>query len=492
MRRRASAAAVLATLLLAGCTPTPAPPATTPTATPPEPLTVVTTQVPRTWDPAGATTGADAIVALGVFSRLMVVWPEESELKPDLATDCLFRSARVYECELPPELTFHNGHALTASDVKFSIDRAYRLGVDGTSVSLLGALSRVEVVDDVTVRFSLAWADSQFGYALATPAASIVDEELYDPDTLRPTEGLPVGSGPYRLVTAAERELVFEPFEEYLGALGPGPRPVRLSLAADSAAAEQAIADGNAHAVWGGLMPSALERLDAEVAQSTGGRTKAGFARAAAEPVRVQRLLWNPDSAAVRRSDLRRVVSLSLQADRTLASVAPSGVTDVVRAFPTGGNPEVPAIKGARPKLTLSYASDGPGQADLARLLRDRLETNGGLSVLLQPDAPGADLRLSDDPAWVNTAWGWLQAYLDHPLPGSEGKLAELSRKARESTDPDVRTSLLAEIQQQAAADLTVLPVSQGVRSVFLADGVNQVEHPFGPAYQFGLWSLRT
>ena len=490
--RRGPAAAVVATQLLAGCTPTPAPPDTTPSATPPEPLTVVTTQVPRTWDPAGATTGADAVVALGVFSRLMVVWPEESELKPDLATDCLFRSARVYECQLPPDLTFHNGHALTASDVKFSINRAYRLGVAGTAVPLLDALARVEVVDDLTVRFSLAWADSQFGFALATPTASIVDEELYDPDTLRPLEGLPVGSGPDRLVTAAERELVFEPFEEYVGALGPGPRPLRLTLAADSVAAEQAITDGTAHAVWGGLMPSAVERLGTEVEQSTDGRTRSGFQRAAKEPARVQRLLWNPASPVVGRADLRRVVSLSLQADRSLASLLPVQLTDAVRSFPTGGNPEVPTLEGRRPKLTLAYASEVPGQADLARLLRDRLEDNGRLSVLLQPDAPGADLRLSDEPAWVNTPWGWLQAYLEHPLPGSAGKLAELSRKARETTDPAVRTSLLAEIQQQAAADLTVLPVSQGVRTVFLADGVTQVEHPFGPGYHFGLWSVRT
>lgn len=486
------AVAALAGLLVAGCTPAPAPPAPTPTPTPLEPLTVVTTQAPRTWDPAGATTGADAVVALGVFSRLMVVWPEEAELKPDLATDCLFRSARVYECTLPPDLTFHNGHALTASDVKFSVDRAYRLGVAGTSVSLFDALARIEVVDDLTVRFSLAWADSQFGYALATPAASIVDEELYDPDSLRPLEGLPVGSGPYRLVTAAERELVFEPFETYLGALGPGLRPIRLVLAPDSAAAETAVAEGTAHAVWGGLTPSAVERLDAEIEQSTNGRTRSGFARAAAEPVRLQRLVWNPTSPSVGRADVRRVVALSLQADRTHASLAPTGVTDAVRAFPTGGNPDVPALKGQRLKLTLAYAAAGPGQGDLARLLRDRLEGNGGLSVLLRPDAADADLRLTDDPAWVNTAWGWLQPYLDHPLPGSAGKLGELSREARESSDPEVRTSLLAEIQQQAAADLTVLPVSEGTRSVYLADGVTQVEHPFGPGYQFGLWSVRT
>ena len=96
----------------------------------------------------------------------MVVHAEQGELKPDLATDCLYTSAAVYECDLPRGLTFHNGHALTSSDVKFSIERAYRLGVRQSSVPLLDSLQRVDVVDELTVRFTLRWADTQFGYAL--------------------------------------------------------------------------------------------------------------------------------------------------------------------------------------------------------------------------------------------------------------------------------------------------------------------------------------
>ena len=68
-------------------------------------------------------------------------------LKPDLATDCLYTSPVVYECLLPEDLSFHNGHALTASDVKFSIERAYRLNVPRSSVHLLDSLQRVDVVD---------------------------------------------------------------------------------------------------------------------------------------------------------------------------------------------------------------------------------------------------------------------------------------------------------------------------------------------------------
>ena len=213
MRNRAALAAVAVTALIAsGCTGDPSAPTPTPSVSAERPFTVTTTQAPARFDPAGAATAADAIVALNVFSRLMVVHPWGADLKPDLARDCLYTSPTTYQCDLPPGLTFHNGHALTASDVKFSIERAYRLSVPSTSVTLFDSLQRIEVVDDLTVRFELKYADTQFGYALATPAASIVDEEIYDPDALRPDEADVVGSGPYALVTTADDHLVFERF----------------------------------------------------------------------------------------------------------------------------------------------------------------------------------------------------------------------------------------------------------------------------------------
>lgn len=81
------------------------------------------------------------------------------------------------------------------------------------------------------------------------------------------------------------------------------------------------------------------------------------------------------------------------------------------------------------------------------------------MSVQLTPDTPEADLLLSERSAWVNTAFGWLQPYVDDPLPGSAARVQELVEAARSTTDAAQRgTALLAEVQAQAAADLTVLP----------------------------------
>ena len=200
---------VLVALLLAvaaaltGCripsqTPTPTP--STPGATP-RPFTVMSTDPIRVTDPAAITDSASTVLAQNVFQRLMTAAPGDSVLKPDAARDCLFTAAATYTCTLNEKLQFHNGHPLTSSDVKFSIERATRLDVAGSSASLLSPLRRIDTPDERTIRFVLCRPDTQFGWALASPAASIVDEEVYDADRVHEPADPVIGSGPYQVRT---------------------------------------------------------------------------------------------------------------------------------------------------------------------------------------------------------------------------------------------------------------------------------------------------
>ena len=128
-------------------------PSPTPSGEPPRPFTVMSTDLVRVTDPAAITDAASAVVSLNVFQRLMTADPGQSVLKPDAARDCIFTSTTIYSCTLNEGLTFHNGHALTASDVKFSIQRATRLNVAGSSTSLLSSLRQIDTPDEQTVRF---------------------------------------------------------------------------------------------------------------------------------------------------------------------------------------------------------------------------------------------------------------------------------------------------------------------------------------------------
>lgn len=488
-------AAGLAAALVTGCTPLPppAPPSPSENPTPsPSPtardFTVSTSGPIRTADPAIALDDTDVLIGTTLYQRLMYV-TDTGELKPDAATDCIFSSETVYECTLPEGLVFHNGDELTSSDVRFSIQRALRLDTPGTAVDLLGSLVRIATPDPLTVRFHLSFADNRFGFALASLAASIVDEETFDPDTGLPLETIPIGSGPYAVESIDSEGVVFTRFVDYAGPLAGELDRIRLERLADSVAAETAIAEGTTDVVWRTLDPPAVVRLEAEISASGDQATAQGFTRLPLEGVRVTRLAWAADSAHRSDATLRAGLALALQPDRTLASLVPMGVDGYVASFPVGGRPQLPAIEGRRVTLQLRYQPSAPGHADAANLIRSRIEELDRVSVRLVTEGE-ADLVLTDASAWVPLASAWLQSYLADPLPGSADKLAELDQRAR-TTSGDARAIALGELQQQAAVDATVLPVSQSDGVLMVGRGVTLAGQPFGSSGQLGLWGLR-
>lgn len=491
-RRRWAALLVALVALLAGCT-RPAPPTTTapsPATPSPRPFTAVTTEPVTVMDPVAATDDASIWFSYQVFQRLMTAEPGESLLKPDAAQDCLFKSETVYECRLPEDLRFHTGGRLTSSDVRFSILRALRLGTDRTAVSALGALDRIETPTFDVVRFVLKWPDTQFGFALAAPCFSIVNEQIYNPDAIRATDQLPSGSGPFQLITRQDDYLLFGGYGEYKGPTPPQLPQAKVLYAKDSAAIEDAMSTNTVDYVWRGLGEAAVRRLTTQ-SKNNNGRTQSGFGPVFLTGTRVQKVGWNPASATVLDASLRTAVAGALQDGRTLDSLLPPTVPGHVASFQLGGSASMPPLTGQRPRLTLGFNSHAPDQATLARDIRDQIEARAAVSVQLLPDDMNADLRLFDTRPWVNTPLAWLMPYVATAPPGSAAKVAELDQRWRTTTDKTVRETALAEIQKQAAADLVVLPVSQDDEVAWVANGYSLTEPRFGPGFQFALWSVK-
>ncbi|WP_232822078.1 ABC transporter substrate-binding protein, partial [Desertihabitans aurantiacus] len=473
--------------------PPPAPPPGSPTPTPRPYLTVGTTDRFTQPDPAGVTTQASSGLAYTVFQRLMTVpavGPDEVPvLKPEAARECVVSSPTTYECTLNEGMTFHNGHELTSSDVKFSIERALRLDVDGTAVPLLSTLRRIETPDELTVRFVLNRPDNQFGFALATPAASIVDEEVYDPDELRPVDQTVAGSGPYRVSELGTDEVRFDRFARYVGPAGGREQTLLVRTFADSGSLEQAMTDRQVDAVWRGLGSAARTRLTSQVESSTGGRSESGFAPTEIPGARVHRLWWSPTSPAREDAAVRVAVRDSLQGERILDSIVPPTVWGYAPAFEVGGEPTTEP-RPRRTRLVLSYDSTVPDGEDQANVVRSRLEDGGDLSVQITPDLAEADLFLLDEKAWTSTPTAWLQRYLEHPAPGSTTRVGELMDRYRASTVPEEAEGLLSELQQQAAADAVLVPIAQAPEQIWLAQGVTWVPSSFGPGHQLTLSGL--
>lgn len=478
--------------LVMGCSegePAPAPSAPSSTPAPRVP-TVVTTQTVRQFDPVTATTDAGAVVATAVFQRLMAD-VGGNELKPDAASDCLFRQAKVYECTLRSNLTFHNGNKLTSNDVKFSIQRAQKLGKRAGAGELFEALDRIELPDKTTVRFVLKWADTQFAQALTTPVASIVDQTTYEAAKSQPDATLPIGSGPYRMTSHSSETTQFSSFGKYSGATKAHVSPIKIRTLADSAAVEEAIMANDADVAWQGLSQVAVTRLQQQIDTSgDDDTTTSGWSRVNQDGLLVRRLAWSTSSKYRLNAALRNRVSLALQSERTLDSIVPVGVSGHAEAFPQGGVATMPTMNTSGISLSIGYNQGSPGAEQAAELIRTRLETTGKLTVTITSNTSQADIVLTDALPALDTATGWLQPYLINPLPGSASKVAELDRQVRTTDDDNARDVALSELQQQAAADKVVIPVSQGDAGLFVGPDMKIADNGFAPGGQLALWGL--
>jgi len=462
-----------------------------PSGTPPRPFTVMSTDQVRVTDPAAITDAGSAVVSLNVFQRLMTADPGESVLKPDAARDCLFISATTYSCTLNDDLKFHNGHELTSSDVKFSVQRATRLNVAGSSASLLSSLRRIETPDPLSVKFQLSRPDTQFGWALASPAASIVDEEVYPADDVRPPTESIVGSGPFAVAHRDDRSLLLTRHTSYVGR-----NPARMSAleyraVPDSASIEDAMAKGKVDVVWRGLNAAAITRYSRQVETSADRVTAEGFTEHPYFGARVLQLGWNPASRFRQTKALRQAIATALQGDRTLDSIVPAGIPGHTPSFALGGKATPKITWKTRIPLTLSYDSTSPNSLDTATQIRTRLENSGGLSVQLRPDAATADLWLLDRKAWTSTGLAWLQPYIEAPLPTAAATIRTLVTEFRRTTDEERASALLEALQKQAAVDNVLLPMSQGDEYLYAKSGVTVSDTGFGPGWQLGLFGIR-
>ena len=482
-------AAVAPTLLLTGCGLTGDSPDPTPSGSAtPRPFTVMSTDQVRVTDPAAMTDSSSAMLALNAFQRLMTADPGQSVLKPDAARDCIFTAATTYTCTLNEKEFFHNGHPLTSSDVKFSIERAARLNVAGSSAPLLSSLRKIETPDAVTVRFLLSQVDTQFGWALASPAASIVDEEVYDADRVRSPEDPIVGSGPFRVTRHERNQIAFERYVEYLGRNRPSIDALVYRSVDDSATVEDAMNKGTVDVVWRGLDDAAITRLSQQAANAD-SLTTSGFRQKVLTGTRVLQLQWSPDSRSRSNRALRTAIALALQGDRTSDSIVPGGVPGHAGTFPLGGKTNPKVTWKNRINLTLGYDSTAPNGQDIATQIRTRLEETGGLSVQLRPDEP-ADLTVVDRKAWTATALAWLQPYLEAPLPGSAATAGADETEFRGTTDDATALQLLGDLQKQAATDLVVLPLSQSDEYVYVRNGADISDASYGPGWQLGLFGI--
>lgn len=111
-----------------------------------------------------------------------------------------------YTFHLRTGVTFHNGRAFVADDVKYSLERVLDPATASPSISDLSSVDTVEVIDDATVKITLKSADSSFisklmGTSLAIVAREVVEENGDLMQTM-------VGTGPFTFVEYVPNSMV--------------------------------------------------------------------------------------------------------------------------------------------------------------------------------------------------------------------------------------------------------------------------------------------
>lgn len=196
----------------------------------------------------------DADLSQLVFSGLLRIGPD-GQLQPDLAElPQLTDEQRTYTFTLRKNLTWTDGKPLTSADVVFTIRRLTSPNFRGDQSLAEGWLGvEVTAPDPDTVVIKLKQASAPFLARNATLGIlpehllnGLSDTELFD----APFNALPVGSGPFRVVSLDSREAKLVANDAYhLGA--PALSEIRLRFYPDYSSALRALQSGDVE----GFMP---------------------------------------------------------------------------------------------------------------------------------------------------------------------------------------------------------------------------------------------
>jgi peptide/nickel transport system substrate-binding protein len=228
---------IVVMLVLVACGPTAAPTrapeptkAPEPTA-PPEPteppagsgmsniLTAAHSEYAFTFEPTFCNWSDVGRVCVVAYDGLVKYDPATKEIVPWVAKEWeISDDGLTYTFKINEGIKFHDGSALTASDVKYTFDRLIALD-DGVAQNLY-AVESVEAVDDLTVVITLNTPSAAFMSGM--PLIFIINEDGVKANEVDGDWGQAylmendLGSGPYMLTSSVpEQQAVFEKFDDY-------------------------------------------------------------------------------------------------------------------------------------------------------------------------------------------------------------------------------------------------------------------------------------
>jgi peptide/nickel transport system substrate-binding protein len=169
-------------------------------------------------DPLYSDLGSDVATAENMFES-MIRFDSKLRIHPSLATEWTLIDPLTWEIKLRPGVTFHDGSALTAGDVAWSLNRARNIpNSPGPLASFVRPVKEAEIVDPLTLRIHTVSPTpllmDMIGRIFVLPAklgASVTNEDFNSGRAM-------IGTGPYRFKSSAPGDnVVWTAYAGYWG-----------------------------------------------------------------------------------------------------------------------------------------------------------------------------------------------------------------------------------------------------------------------------------
>lgn len=156
-------------------------------------LTIALQLEPPHLDPTSAAAGAiDSVLYSNVFEGLTRFMSDGSVVAGLAESWEIDEDGTTYIFNLRDGVTFHDGSAMEADDVKFTLDRARAEDSANAQKSLFDGIDEVTVIDPQTVEVTLSAPDGNFLFNMAWGDAVIVA-----PESIEGIKQTPIGTGPF-------------------------------------------------------------------------------------------------------------------------------------------------------------------------------------------------------------------------------------------------------------------------------------------------------
>ncbi|MBT1176734.1 ABC transporter substrate-binding protein [Bifidobacterium callimiconis] len=477
-------------------------------------ISVGTTDKVNMLDPAGTYETGSYAVFMQIYPFLFSPDYGRSDMSPDIAADDGTWSAdgTEFTVKLKPGLKFANGHALTSSDVKFSLDRIRRINSANGPLPLMANIESVETPDDTTVviRDSVK-NDVTLKQVLGSPAGPIVDEQVFSAGRLTDDSVIVASNafaGPYTLTDFKLNEsAIYRRNTAYRGLTPARNAAVQVRYFADAANLKLSVQQEQVDVAYRTLTPTDIAdlRRDSRVRIVTGpgGEERYLVFNMKIMPYGEARPNADQGKALAVREAVADLVDRSALANGVykgtytpLYSFIPDGLSghdDTLKSAYGDGNGK-PSVERARKTLTdagvstpvvldLQYNTDhyGATSTDEYAAVKTQLENGGLFKVNLQQTEwtqYTKDRVVTDksDGSYPVYQLGWFPDYSDpdnylspffrsdnYPSNGyRNARMDELLAAQAGEQDSAKREDLLKQIQQLETGDLSTIPLLQG------------------------------